>query len=53
MIRYFDAGKLNVSLINWAGCDIGYFNPISYARLINPTDITDNIIVSPEWILRS
>ena len=47
-IDYFDAGSLNNSVINWYNCDIGYFNPISFARFIANQS---SIIIAPEYIV--
>lgn len=61
-VRYFDAGSLTNSLINWGRkiesrnstyiqtYDIECFNPISFAMYSDPGD--NNIRVAPEYILK-
>lgn len=47
-ISYFDAGSLRNNVIVWDDCDIGYFNPISFARYVNTS--SNNIRVASECI---
>lgn len=50
-IRHFDPGSSqSVDGIIWDKCDIGYFNPISFARYIDKTDSLTNIQVNPDYI---
>lgn len=37
-IAYFDAGALKNPVINWHNCDVGYFNPISFAQYMPMTE---------------
>lgn len=50
-IDYFDAGSLNNPVINWKGCDVEYFNPISFARYVDPGVTSHNIRIAPEYII--
>lgn len=50
-IRYFDAGSTSNPVINYYNCDIGYFNPISFARYIDLPESVHNIRVSPSCII--
>ena len=52
-IDYFDAGSLKNPVINWKGCDIEYFNPISFARYSDPGTSANNIRIAPEYIVKS
>lgn len=50
-IRHFDPGSSqSVDGIVWNNCDIGYFNPISFARYIDKPDSLTNIQVNPDYI---
>lgn len=49
-IDYFDAGSLNNPVINWYECDVEAFNPISFARLINPSSTQGSIRIAPEYL---
>lgn len=50
-IDYFDAGSLKNPVINWFDCDIDAFNPISFARYVDPDIYASNIRISPEYLL--
>lgn len=52
LIDYFDAGTLKNPVINWKGCDIECFNPISFARYSDPGESATNIQVAPEYIAK-
>ena len=52
LIDYFDAGTLKNPVINWKGCDIECFNPISFARYADPGESATNIQVAPEYIAK-
>ena len=49
-IDYFDAGSLNNPVINWRGCDVEYFNAISFARHSDPGVSSNNIRIAPECL---
>jgi hypothetical protein len=49
-IAYFDAGSPATNLINWYGCDIEYFNMISFARYVEPS-LSDNIRIAPTCLI--
>lgn len=49
-IDYFDAGSLKNPVINYTGCDIDYFNPISVAKYEPRTQGT-TIRIAPEYII--
>ena len=51
-ILYFDAGSLHNPVINWKNCDIEYFNPISFARYVDPGQSANNIRISPECLIK-
>lgn len=48
-IAYFDAGGNSSEVISWDDCDVDYFNPISFARYIQPAGI--GLIVAPNYIV--
>lgn len=51
-IDYFDAGSLSNNIIRWLGCDIEYFNPISFARYLPLTESdAGDIQIAPEYIV--
>jgi len=50
-ITYFDAGSLSTDVINWSNCDIEYFNAISVARYVDPTDVT-TIRIAPSSLIK-
>lgn len=50
-IAYFDAGSLKNPVINWTNCDVEYFNPISYARYLDPGSSATNIRIAPECLM--
>ena len=52
-IDYFDMGSVNTDGIIWDNCDIGYFNPISFARYVDPGDSAQNIRIAPNYIVNS
>lgn len=51
-IAYFDAGTPTSPVINWSNCDIERFNPISFARYVDLGDNANNLIISPDCIIR-
>lgn len=51
-IDYFDAGSLKNPVINWQGCDPDYFNAISFARYLSEGLSSQNIRISPEYIIK-
>ena len=51
-IAYFDAGSPVAPVITWDGCDIEYFNIISYARMVDPGDDANNIRIAPSSLLK-
>lgn len=50
-IRHFDPGSAKTYGIVWYGCDIDYFNPISFARYILPPTTNVDIRVNPLYIV--
>ena len=52
-IDYFDAGSAKTSGIVWDKCDIQYFNPISFARFVDPGDTSQNIRIAPDYIVKN
>ena len=50
-IAYFDAGSPTTSLITWDKCDIEYFNIISFARMVDPGVVANNIRIAPSCLL--
>lgn len=50
-IDYFDAGSLKRNAIQWYMCDTDYFNPISFARLVDTPAGHSGIIISPDSII--
>ena len=52
-IDYFDAGSSKTSGIVWDKCDIQYFNPISFARFVDPGDASQNIRIAPDYIVKN
>lgn len=50
-IDYFDAGSIRNPVINWNGCDIDFFNPISFARYKDLGLTVDNLKISPECLI--
>lgn len=52
-IDYFDAGSARTDGIVWDNCDIEYFNPISFARYVDPGDSSLNIRIAPNYIVNS
>ncbi len=50
-IDYFDAGSLNNPVINWDGCDVAYFNPISFARYKNLGSTIENLRIDPSSLI--
>lgn len=51
LIDYFDAGSIKNPVINWYKCDEEYFNPISFARLVDPASTKTNIRIAPECLI--
>jgi len=51
-IDYFDAGSINNPIINYKDCDTSYFNPISFARYLDIGDISQNLRIAPEYLLK-
>lgn len=52
-IDYFDAGNLRNNVIHWNNCSIDWFNAISFARYSDPGLTAGNIIISPDYVVRS
>ena len=50
-IRHFDPGSPKSYGIEYFSCDIEYFNPISFARLQQPVNSSNNIRVNPAYIV--
>lgn len=50
-IDYFDAGSLNNPVINWYDCDVEYFNPISFCQYSDLGTESNNIRISPEYLI--
>lgn len=50
-IAYFDAGSPTTSVITWDGCDIEYFNLISFARMVDPGETATNIRIAPSCLI--
>lgn len=62
-IKYFDAGSINNSVINWGErvirngaasikkYDVEYFNPISFAMYKDTGAADSNIRIAPDWII--
>lgn len=50
-IAYFDAGSPTTSVITWDGCDIEYFNLISFARMLDPGPTSTNIRIAPTCLI--
>ena len=50
-IDYFDAGSLSNPVIVWNGCDINYYNPISFARYYDLGSSANNIRIAPECLI--
>ena len=50
-IAYFDAGSPTTSVITWDGCDIEYFNLISFARMVDPGATANNIRIAPSCLI--
>lgn len=50
-IRHFDPGAPKTYGIVWYNCDIEYFNPISFARYVEPDNAQLVIRVNPEYIV--
>lgn len=50
-IRHFDPGSPNNYGIIWNDCDIEYFNPISVARYIEPSNANLAIRINPSYIV--
>ena len=50
-IRHFDPGSPKSFGIEWYSCDIEYFNPISFARYLDPESTQINIRVNPAYIV--
>ena len=49
-IDYFDAGSIKNPVINWYKVDPEYFNPISFAKLIEPGTESPNIRIAPDYL---
>lgn len=49
-IDYFDAGSIKNPVINFYKCDSDYFNPISFAKLIEPGTESPNIRIAPDYL---
>ena len=50
-IRHFDPGSPKSYGIEYYSCDIEYFNPISFARYLDPETSQINIRVNPAYIV--
>ena len=50
-IRHFDPGAQKSYGIEWYSCDVTYFNPISFARYLDPESAKTNIRVNPSYIV--
>ena len=50
-IRHFDPGSPKSYGIEYYSCDIGYFNPISFCRYLDPKSAKMNIRVNPAYIV--
>lgn len=50
-IAYFDAGNSLVNVIEWIGCDIQFFNMISFARYVPSVATSETLIISPDCII--
>ena len=51
-IAYFDAGSPVTPVVTWDGCDIEYFNLISFARMVDPGPTSNNIRIAPSSLLK-
>lgn len=51
-IVYFDAGAPSNPVIKYWGCDIDYFNPISFARYNEPLNASTSIRIAPECLIK-
>lgn len=51
-VAYFDAGSLKNPVIMWNNCDCDYFNPISFARMVDPGLSATNLRIAPECLLK-
>lgn len=49
-IKHFDPGSARTAGIVWSNCDIEYFNAISFARYIEPTNAVLNIRIDPAYL---
>ena len=53
-IAHFDLGSpgtMNYGIV-WDNCDIEYFNPISFAKFVDPGVTSQNIRIAPEYLVR-
>jgi hypothetical protein len=50
-IRHFDPGSPKSFGIEYYSCDIEYFNPISFARYLQPDTTSTNIRINPAYII--
>jgi len=51
-IVYFDAGSPANPVIKWYNCDINCFNPISFARYLEPSNASTSIRIAPECLIK-
>ena len=51
-IVYFDAGSPSNPVIVWSGCDVEYFNYISFARYNEPNNASMSIRIAPECLIK-
>ena len=51
-IIYFDAGSPSNPVIVWSGCDVEYFNYISFARYNEPSNASMSIRIAPECLIK-
>lgn len=52
-ISYFDAGGLKNPVINWTGCDIDYFNPISFAKYTQSAASSATLRIASDCLINS
>lgn len=52
-IAFFDGGSAVTSVITWDDCDVEYFNMLSFARYLEPTDLaSDPIRIASDSLIK-